>query len=278
MQIERVAADEVSAHYREHGFAVPRYRLPPTRLAALQALAARLIDDNRHLGDQPMVCPHVPGGGVQGLKGDRAWLAISLEPAILDLVESVVGPDIILWGTNLFAKPAGVGRRVPFHRDGRYWPIEPLASVTVWIAVERCDAENGCLRVVPGSHRARAVGTHYTSQRPEDLIPETLDPREYDAGSAVDVVLEAGEMVLFDVYTIHGSNPNTSDRRRIGYAMRYMPSTSRFVHDAAERRDQPSSAHHTRPLFLVRGTDRCGANDFRTGHPEGSLGLPPYSE
>ena len=232
-----------------------------------QRSADELIARNRHLGDQPMVCPHVPAGGAQALAGDPDWLGFSTDSAMLALVSQLIGPDIILWGTNLFAKPARTGRRVPFHRDGRYWPIEPLATATVWLAVDDASRANGCLRVVPGSHRARTVGAHHTSTRPEDLIPETLEPAEYSEADAVDIELEAGQMVVFDVFTVHGSNPNPSGRRRAGYAMRYMPSTSHFNHAAAERRDQPGNAHHTRPLFLLRGIDRCGRNDLRVGHP-----------
>ena len=74
-------------------------------------------------------------------------------------------------------------------------------------------------------------------------------------------------MVLFDVFTIHGSDANASVQRRLGYAMRYMPSTSWFNHDGAQRVGLPSNAHNTRPLFLMRGADVCGRNDFERGHP-----------
>jgi hypothetical protein len=258
--------DEVAAFQRD-GYLVPRFRFEGDQLRRLQIQAEKLLADNPGRGDEPMVCPHVPGAGVQGLKGDGAWLEFSIDQRVLDMVEQLIGPDIILWGTNCFHKPAGTGRRIPFHRDGRYWPIEPLATVTVWVAIESTDRGNGCLRIIPGSHQGREVGEHFTSRDPADAIPETLSPNSFDESSAVDVALEAGQMALFDVYTVHGSWANTGDRRRLGYAMRYMPSTSCFNHDGAQRRDMPSNAHHTRPLFLVRGVDRCGRNDFQRGHP-----------
>ena len=74
-------------------------------------------------------------------------------------------------------------------------------------------------------------------------------------------------MVMFDVYTVHGATHNRGDVPRAGYALRFMPSTSHFDHDGAERRDEPGYAHDTRPLFLARGRDVCGRNDFRRGHP-----------
>ena len=262
-----LSAEEIG-RYRNDGYLVPQFRFEGQALAKLQGLAENLLEQNTHLGDAPMVCPHMPSAGVQGLKGDAAWLSYSTDEAVLNSVESLIGPNIILWGTNLFHKPASKGRRIPFHRDGRYWPVEPLSTVTVWIAVEDCDVGNGCLRVIPGSNRAGVVGEHFTSDDPGNAIPETLRAEEFEANTAVNVVLKAGQMVMFDVYTIHGSEPNQSDRRRLGYAMRYMPSTSRFHHDGAERRELSSNAHDTRPLFLVRGVDQCGTNDFRRGHPD----------
>ena len=261
-----LSTDEVET-YRRDGFIVPRFAFSGEKLARLQMLADELIENNPEFGDTPMVCPHVPGGGVQGLRGDRAWYDYSADPDVLDMVEQLIGPDIVLWGTNLFHKPPGQGRRIPYHRDGRYWPIKPLATVTVWIAIEATTTANGCLEIVPGSHHAGQVGEHFTSTDPDDAIPETIAHSEFDPNTAVSVELEAGQMALFDVFTIHGSNANRSDKRRLGYAMRYMPSTSWYNHDGAERTEQVSAAHNTRPLFLVRGVDRCGKNDFERGHP-----------
>ena len=263
--------EEIDAYHRD-GYLVPNFRLSETKIARLQRLTDELIERNAEFGDTPMVCPHVPGGGVQGLRGDRAWFDYSADPDILDMVEQLIGHNIILWGTNLFHKPPGKdtdngGRRIPFHRDGRYWPIDPLKTMTVWLAIEATTSENGCLQIIPNSHRSGQVGEHFTSKDPEDAIPETLRESEFEAGEAIRVELEAGQMVLFDVFTIHGSGANTSAQRRLGYAMRYMPSTSWFDHDGAERVELSSNAHNTRPLFLMRGIDACGRNDFERGHP-----------
>lgn len=265
--VRTVLSDHEVEQYHRSGYLVPRFRFEGEKLAGLQALADDLLARNAGFGDTPMVCPHVPGSGVQGLRGDKAWMAYSDDPSVLDMVEQLIGPDIILWGTNLFHKPAGTGRRIPFHRDGRYWPIEPLATVTVWVAIEASTVDNGCLRVIPGSHRAGRVGEHFTSEDPADAIPETLAASEFDESEAVALELEAGQMALFDVFTIHGSEANTGDSRRLGYAMRYMPASSLFHHDAAERAELSSNAHNTRPLFLLRGRDACGRNDFQRGHP-----------
>lgn len=258
--------------FRRDGFVVPGYRLPADVLERLRGLSRKLIADNAHLGDEPIACPHVPGSGIQKMQSDPGWIEFPTHAPIVDMVESAIGPDVVLWGTTFFHKAAGIGRVVPWHRDGRYWPIHPLATTSVWIAVEESVIENGCLRIIKGSHAARELGEHFSDDSPENAIPETLRQGEYDEADAVDVELEPGQMVMFDVYTVHGSNANRSGRHRTGYAMRYMPATSQFDHhDQANRSrafsDQYGSAHHTRPLMLLRGEDKSGRNDFRIGHP-----------
>jgi len=262
-----VLSEPEIAAYRTDGVVVPEFQLPPGTLAHLQSLAARLIADNPHMGDEPVASPHVPGSGVQSVKSDPAWIDIPTFPPILDMMEQVIGPDLILWGTTLFHKPAGVERGVPWHRDGRYWPIKPLATTSVWIAVTDCTVGNGCLRVIPGSHTKREIGRHFRDHSDRVTIPETLHDDEFDADEARDLELEAGQMAVFDVYMIHGSNPNRTRAPRIGYALRFMPATSHYDHHDLPIPDSRGSAHHTRPLIQVRGRDVSGRNDFTIGHP-----------
>ena len=268
-----VLSEPEIAAYRTDGVVVPEFRLPPGTLAHLQSLAARLIADNPHMGDEPVASPHVPGSGVQNVKSDPAWIDIPTFPPILDMMEQVIGPDLILWGTTLFHKPAGLDRGVPWHRDGRYWPIKPLATTTAWIAVTDCTKENGCLRVIPGSHASREIGRHFRDHSDQVTIPETLCDGEFDPDRARDLELEAGQMAIFDIFMIHGSNSNPTATPRTGYALRYMPATSHYDHHDLPIADSRGSAHHTRPLIQVRGRDVSGLNDFRIGHPR-----PPRRE
>jgi len=262
----RLQSDEIAAYHRD-GFVVPRFRLPPADLSELQTLSARLVADNPHLIDQPLACPHVPNSGVQGLKTTKEWMRISTHPAILDMIEQIVGPDIIFWGSNLFYQRAEAGPAVPWHRDATYWPIKPLATTSVWIAATDSFAENGCLRCIPGSHAARQAGRHFHSADPGLMFPGSLGPEEYDESLALDVELEAGQMVIFDAFLIHGSQPNKGERDRTGYGLRFMPATSHFDHDAAVHKSEPGAGHHMRPLILVRGVNRCPLNDLSRGHP-----------
>ena len=241
--------------YREDGFVVPDYRLPDGTVEAIRA------DHDRLLANHPEYvnyCPNV-------LAFDLAFLNHARIPAVLDMVEQVLGPDFALWNSSFFAKPAVDGYATPWHQDGEYWPIRPLATCTVWIAVDDATRENGCLRFIRGSHRDARLMSHRTNSSPDLTLNQELLASEYDEGEAVDLVLEAGQISLHDVFLAHGSEPNHSPRPRRGMTLRYMPTTSVFDRDLARRlADEKGIMDHTRrTLFLMRGGDPSGRNDFR---------------
>jgi ectoine hydroxylase-related dioxygenase (phytanoyl-CoA dioxygenase family) len=267
----RLGADEV-AHYREQGFVVPRYRLPPPQLQALREAQQRVLQANTGVRPEKLVNVHLARPNAEGIIGDAVFFEIASDPAILDMVELLIGPDIVLWGCQSFCKPPGDGLEVPMHQDGSYWPIRPLATCTAWVAIDDCDAENGCLRVVPGSHREERTYRHQQLQREDVVLTQQICEGEIGDRAAVDVALRAGELSLHDVHLVHGSNPNRSARRRAGLAIRYMPATSVFERDLIAPTD--AAGYHVdfsrRPLWLLRGRDVSGRNDFRVGHGDAS--------
>jgi ectoine hydroxylase-related dioxygenase (phytanoyl-CoA dioxygenase family) len=125
---------------------------------------------------------------------DTWFLTVARMPEILDMVEQVLGEDIALWNSSFFAKPARVGTKTPWHQDGEYWPIRPLATCTVWIAIDASTPENGCLRVIPGSHRARKLAPHRQNDAEGLALNLELDAGEFDESEAVDIVLEPGQV------------------------------------------------------------------------------------
>src|SRR5439155_22341496 len=90
-----------------------------------------------------------------------AWLFRYLtHPRVLDVIEDLIGPDIVLWSSHFITKPKGDGKGVPWHTDGAYWRkrLAPMNVITLWLAVDESTLENGCMRVVAGSHRQDAAG------------------------------------------------------------------------------------------------------------------------
>jgi hypothetical protein len=259
---------EVATYHRD-GLVVPDYRLPGPMIERMRGSLEGLIRDNPEVPPDAMYCPHILNGGTQGLAGGADWLEYARIPDVLEMTAQLIGPDILLWGTTVFGKPAGTGKEVPWHQDGQYWPIEPLATCSVWIALDDAGPENGCLRFIPGSHRERRVFGHATQSSGELVLNQRIDDAEFDEAKARDVVLEAGQMSFHDIYLVHGSRPNRSGRRRAGYVLRYLPTTSVFDHArGAELAARSGNVvdFATRPLFLVRGIDRSGRNDLEVGH------------
>ena len=179
------------------------------------------------------------------------------------MVEQLIGPDFALWNSSFFAKPAKIGSKTPWHQDGEYWPVRPLATCSVWVAVDHSTEENGCLRVIPGSHKNRRLRPHDYNGADGLSLPLELKSDEYDESSAEEIVLRAGQISLHDVYLVHGSEPNRSERSRRGLTLRYMPTTSVFDRSLDTNGRDGRLAMSERTLYLMRGTDQSKRNDFR---------------
>jgi ectoine hydroxylase-related dioxygenase (phytanoyl-CoA dioxygenase family) len=263
--------DNEVRQYHDQGYLVPALRLPAPMVDRLREALDRLLRDNPGVRPEKLVSAHRVGAGGgandEGTRGQAEFLALAQNPQILDAVAMLIGPDIILWGCHVFCKPASDGHETPWHQDGHYWPIRPLATCTVWVALDESGIENGCLRVIPRSHAARHNHPHLLDERHDVALQQRLHESSFDASSAVDLVLQPGQMSMHDVYMIHGAQANRSSKRRAGVALRYMPGTSVF-----ERHLNPADglsgvpvAFATRPLWLLRGRDRTGRNDFQVG-------------
>ena len=249
------------ADYETDGVVIPEFRIPDPEVTRLREALQRVLDANPDRRPENLMNVHI-SDGPEGNVGDPAFMDFAAYPPLLDSVEAVIGEDIFLWGCALFCKPAATGLEVPWHQDGHYWPIRPLANCTVWLALDEVAADNGCMRVIPGSHRD-GLRSHHTDSADTLALDQVLDDDAFDPAAARDIVLSPGQFSMHDVNLIHGSNANTSGRRRAGLALRYMPATSVFVRDlsspsGATRTSAPNFAD--RPIFLMRGRDVSGKN------------------
>ncbi len=247
--------DAQVADYHERGYIVPDYRLSEPELEDIRVRHARLLERHPEFRDNASVL----------LTHDLGFLNYARDPVILDMVAQLIGPDICLWNMSFFAKPALNGKKTPWHQDGQYWPIRPLATCTVWIAVDAATRENGCLRYIPGSHRRNRLMRHERKDDPGYTLNQELTRDEYNEDEAQDLILEAGQMALHDVYIAHGSEENRSPHPRRGMTMRFMPTTSVYDREIARamraERGGLDMSHHS--IFLMRGRDASGRNDFR---------------
>ena len=233
--------------YKTDGYVVPDYRVPSEILDSIDAKTDSFIAKNPQFRDN---CSAL-------LRQDISFANFCFAPGILDMASQLIGSDIALWNMSLFGKPANDGKATPWHQDGEYWPIRPLATCSVWVAVDESSEENGCLEVIPGSHRDKSLREHQHNPSAGLTLHEELLDTEFDSKQAQKVLLERGQISMHDVFLMHGSKPNRSDKRRRGMTMRLMPTTSHFDRSIAQ------DALANLPLMLVRGGDKCGKNDLQ---------------
>lgn len=177
--------------------------------------------------------------------------SLAINPAILDCVQALIGPDILLLATHFFCKYGRGEAFVAWHQDVTYWALDPPAALTAWYAVDDSDRENGCMRVIPGSHTS-GIRQHGKANGAGNLLSvnQEIAVTETEALSAVHLEIRAGEISLHDGALIHGSLPNSSDRRRCGLTLRYIP--------AHVRSTGPNAVGRRWSAIVVRGEDRFG--------------------
>lgn len=191
---------------------------------------------------------------------------------ILDAVEDVLGPDIMCWGTSLFVKDARDPHYVSWHQDSTYWGLDKPDVVTAWVALSGADRRSGCMKMIPGSHASEQM-PHRDTLHEHNLLTRGQEVAvEVDDSKAAFIELEPGEISLHNVRTVHASEPNRSDDRRIGVALRYIAPHVRqlngerdsamllrgedcfghFVHEKPPRHDMDAAAlaEHARIMQL----------------------------
>ncbi len=151
---------------------------------------------------------------------------LAAHPRLIRLVGSFLGPDLLLFRSTLMLKPARHGSSHGLHQDSAYWPMQPPALVTVSIALTDASPENGCIQVLPRSHRWGLQSWGHIARRQDESL---TDRQDVDLSNRIDVSLKAGDAVLFHSLTVHGSGPNTSPRPRHTALYAYFPPTVRYV-------------------------------------------------
>ena len=167
---------------------------------------------------------------------------------LLDCMESLLGPNLLLWGVDMFYKPPRSKRFTAMHQDSTYWGLEPVDGlVNAWIALTPSTLDNGCLRLIPGTHTKGQV-EHANRFAADNVLVHGQSALGYSLENALAIELEPGEMTIFHLHIVHGSGNNTTDDPRLGLAVRYIRPELRQtgLRDSA---------------LLVRGEDKFGNFD-----------------
>ena len=230
------------ADYRRDGYLLYREPvLPKGDFAALAAIYAEHRDARGSKRADELDTPHL---------ADDRLLDYLLSDAMLDLVSPIIGDDIGLFSSHFIAKEPRTGRPTPWHEDGAYWNgkfdrFDDL--VTVWLALEPSNRSNGCLRVIPGTHRNQEASVYEAIDAEANTFAEGISG--VDESRAVDFELEPNQASLHHAKIIHGADANTSDTWRVGYAIRYYSQSMRY---------DPAKNPASHKLFHARGRNVAG--------------------
>jgi phytanoyl-CoA hydroxylase len=179
---------------------------------------------------------------VEGLvQNDDRFGALARDPRILDVMQALIGPDIKLFRDALMMKPPRHGSAKPYHQDSAYWSIDPPDLISVWMALDDATLENGCMRVLPGSH-TWGIMEH------KHLADYQVDESELDTSGEVAVPLKAGGCLFFHSKLLHATAPNLSPHPRRSIIVSAMSARSRYT-GKGEKRHFP----------LLRGREYAGA-------------------
>jgi ectoine hydroxylase-related dioxygenase (phytanoyl-CoA dioxygenase family) len=144
------------------------------------------------------------------------------DPRLVARIRDLLGENVIGWGSHFFCKMPGDGKRVAWHQDASYWPLTPSKTVTIWLAIDHASVENACMRYIPGSHHLGHLTYRLSETDEANVLNQTVEGIE-KLEPAVDVELEAGEISMHSDLLLHGSEANSSTRRRCGLTLRYCP-------------------------------------------------------
>lgn len=242
--------------YKQNGFVIPDFVMPENILLKIEERHNKLLKTHPEFKNY---CPAV-------LSYDEGFLDFCKNEIILNFIEQLIGPNFALWNSSFFAKPAINGHATPWHQDGQYWPIRPLATCTVWLAIDDANIENGCLRFIKGSHIDQKLKAHNINNDKNLTLNQELVKEEYDEKKAVNLILKRGQISLHDVYLVHGSEANNSPKARRAITMRFMPTSSLFDHKLARDNQLFSklnvNKYSDRKVFHARGIDISGKNNL----------------
>ena len=232
--------------FREEGYLIlPEPVFSPERFERLRSLEASKFAEyaEKAGGVAPSLidCPHWSDPRL------FEWL---LAEEMLSLVEPLLGPDIAIFACHFLRKPAQVGKRVPWHEDSSYWKgrLDPIEVASITVSLEPSIPENGCLRVLPGTHRHGYSDYVLVADPSQQVFNREVRPDQMDESRAVDIVLDPNQASIHDGRIIHGSAPNQGALGRSAFTVRYFPARVRFVEEK-----NPNFQ-----IYLARGQDRAG--------------------
>lgn len=238
----RLTRDEID-FFVANGYLGPYAAMTPDEMASVR----REIEEKVLAADGPN-----PRTRAQSRHMDQPVIYdLATHPAIIDRIAGILGPDLVVWATQLWLKQPG-GAEIPWHQDINFWPLEPPINTSAWIAIDDVTVENSCVQIIPGSHRE---SLSHVKAEAEMAFGKMADPDSFAVESAINMELRPGEFFIFSERLLHRSSKNSSNKRRLGLSIRVTLPMVHIFQDSA-----PLHPGHT--AILARGKDVMGFNRY----------------
>lgn len=245
----RLTTDEIK-FFHDYGYLGPYAAVSPEEMEGIR----------QHIDSEILTRPGPnPKTPLQSRHMDsRVVYDLATSEGVIDRMSSLYGPDLILWATNFFNKEPG-GQEIPWHQDLNYWPLEPIINISAWMAIDDVKIDNSCVQILPGSHKR--VIPHIPS-REGMAFGEEADESKFSKDGLINMELKPGEFFLFNEKLLHHSEPNRSNRRRMGMSVRVTIPIVKL-----EQNHPPLHPHHA--AILIRGKDYMGWNRLQDPPQDG---------
>jgi ectoine hydroxylase-related dioxygenase (phytanoyl-CoA dioxygenase family) len=201
------------AHYNSQGYVNGVRVFSAEEIAGTRAFVDALIGRVMAQGGSSYSVKHAH------MKYGAVWDLIT-HPRITAVVKDLLGDEAVGWGAHFFCKMPGDGKIVAWHQDASYWPLTPSKTLTVWLAIDDADVENGCMKFVAGSHLRGHLTFRRSTAGEDNVLDQTVENAE-QYGTVVYNELQAGEISIHSDLLLHCSEANNSQRRRCGLTLRY---------------------------------------------------------
>jgi len=236
---KQLSADHI-AFYNSEGYVTPLDVFSAHEAEANREYFDRLLDQVANRGAYSINCYQARCRGIWDL---------CTEPRLLDLVEDLIGPDIVCWASHFFCKMPHDDKLVPWHQDASYWKLSPARTVTVWLAIDDANDENSAMRFIPRTHNCGHLDRLKIDKAKRASVLHLETAGADQMGNPVTNNLKAGQVSLHADMLVHGSAPNQSERRRCGLTIRYCPPDVFFTDENWARSVE---------AIICRGTDATG--------------------
>jgi non-heme Fe2+,alpha-ketoglutarate-dependent halogenase len=220
---QKLTLDQIQ-HFNEKGY-----------LTSLDVFDEAEVSENRAYFNQLMDKASAVGHNSYSIYGWQTHCSglydLVVQRRILDYLQDLLGENLVCWGVHFFCKMPRDTQRVSWHQDAAYWPLTPSKTLTVWLAIDDVDEENGAMRVIPGSHRHGEIAFEESKSEENNILSTTVKSPETYGDEPVSIALNAGQIEMHSDLLLHGSEPNPSSRRRCGLVMRYISPDVRALDD-----------------------------------------------